>query len=364
MNTGFSNNKETRRKETSLILRKAISCHSKIIMHPDDPRVQQAYLKIIRPQSHAPNLTLLANGDILCVWFAGSKEGRSGVGIALSRLPHQAKIWSDPSMITYQEGYSHQNPVLFYHPDQKKLYLWHTSQEDGMGQCNSNVYQLTTTDLTGQTGWSDPVKIFNKPGSFLKANPILTDEKVLLPVYYTPGPNKTHYSGIKFISRNNLNGKWKEITYKVSTLMMVQPYLIKVKDAYQIYYRDRKSKFILQSISDDGKNWSDPVQTSIRNNNCGICALTLKDGRIMIVGNNINTSRSRSPLNIFVSQDDGKTFQMKKRIEPELSIPKDHGKDAEYSYPNAVQSNDGMIHLVYTYNRETIKYLTFPTDWL
>src|ERR1700677_1577627 len=48
--------------------------------------IVEAYLPVIQPSSHAANLIVLKNGDLLCFWFTGTWEGQSGVGIAVSRL--------------------------------------------------------------------------------------------------------------------------------------------------------------------------------------------------------------------------------------------------------------------------------------
>ena len=31
--------------------------------------------------------------------------------------------------------------------------------------------------------------------------------------------------------------------------------------------------------------------------------------------------------------------------------------DEEYSYPSIIQTDDGMVHIVYTWNRKTVKYV-------
>jgi len=43
--------------------------------------------------------------------------------------------------------------------------------------------------------------------------------------------------------------------------------------------------------------------------------------------------------------------------------PKTPGRE-EYSYPTVTQTTDGMIHVAFTYRRETIKELSFPEEWI
>lgn len=44
--------------------------------------------------------------------------------------------------------------------------------------------------------------------------------------------------------------------------------------------------------------------------------------------------------------------------------PHDSQQKVEYSYPSVLQTSDGYIHVTYTYNRETIKYVKFMESWI
>ena len=66
---------------------------------------------------HGPALLELPNGDLLCVWFAGSFEGNADVHIVCSRLEKDSGSWTEPVDVSNDPLRSEQNPSLFYGPD-------------------------------------------------------------------------------------------------------------------------------------------------------------------------------------------------------------------------------------------------------
>src|SRR5207237_7958806 len=68
-----------------------------------------------------------------------------------------------------------------------------------------------------------------------------------------------------------------------------------------------KQQKVAETWSDDGgQTWSPLAVTALPNNNSGITARTLADGRHLLVYN--HTVKGRSPLNVAVSRD-GKAWQ-------------------------------------------------------
>jgi len=115
--------------------------------------------------------------------------------------------------------------------------------------------------------------------------------------------------------------------------------------------RSRQS-VITQSWSDDlGKTWSKMTATTLPNPNAGTDAVTLADGRQLLVYN--HTTRrggfpsGRNMLNVALSKD-GITWQAA------LVLEKDQG---EYSYPAVIQTADGLVHIVHTWKRQSVKHV-------
>ena len=87
-----------------------------------------------------------------------------------------------------------------------------------------------------------------------------------------------------------------------------------------------------------------------------------------------NCNEGRFPLSIALSEDGGKSWDHIRDLEPDVDF--DHEQpnrdkhtndgDGEYSYPSIQEDgiHDGLIHVAYTFRRETIKYSAFMTDWI
>ena len=86
--------------------------------------------------------------------------------------------------------------------------------------------------------------------------------------------------------------------------------------------------------------------TDLPNPNSGTDAITLRDGRHLIVYN--PTTKGRTPLAIAVSMD-GKVW--KQHFQPLEDKP------GEYSYPAVIQSHDGLVHITYTWKRQKIRHV-------
>ena len=87
-----------------------------------------AFIPSLGDEDHAPNLTLLPSGDLLCVWFAGLGRGRGRRPHRAVALPAGGAAWEAPRFVTTSLDRSEQNPSLFLTPD-GELWLLYTSQE-------------------------------------------------------------------------------------------------------------------------------------------------------------------------------------------------------------------------------------------
>jgi predicted neuraminidase len=122
-----------------------------------------------------------------------------------------------------------------------------------------------------------------------------------------------------------------------------------------------KDKYILSAFSsDNGRTWTELKPLDLPNPNSGTDAVTLKDGRHVLIYNDVKPSKTwgdRNVLNMAISKD-GLTWDAAVLLENDLD------NDSEYSYPAVIQTNDGMVHITYTWNRELIKHVVVNPEKL
>ncbi len=128
---------------------------------------------------------------------------------------------------------------------------------------------------------------------------------------------------------------------------VIQPTILSHGESkLQILCRARRGGKILSATSDDaGRTWSEFTALTLPHPNSGIDAVTLRDGRHLLVYN--HTPRGRSPLNVAVSKN-GADWQAALVLED---------APGEYSYPAVIQTKDGMVHATYTWKRQRVKHV-------
>jgi len=338
---------------------------------------EEAYLPILYPSSHAANLLQLKNGDVLCVWFSGTWEGSSEVGIVMSRRPSGSSNWGPTRLIDRRSGESYQNPVLFQEPD-GTLDLYHSTQGADIGEANAHVLHLQSKD-NGET-WTDPTLLFGKAGAFSRHPPLILDDGTwMLPLTYVTSKgigvgSETNFSATELSRDKGLT--WKECLMP-GTEGKIQPTVVSLGLRHLLaFLRSRASDFIYSSSSTDGCLWSPAKPTVLPNNNASVQAFRLHDGHLVIAFDNSSVDRAkgtqglRKPLSVALSEDEGKTWSYVRDLEVGRigygmaeQTPKQPGRE-EYSYPSIMQTRDGKIMVAFTYRRQTIKVVSFPEDWI
>ena len=122
------------------------------------------------------------------------------------------------------------------------------------------------------------------------------------------------------------------------------------------FYRCRthEKKIGAAVTTDAGAAWSEPKTLSLPNPDAGLDALLLSDQRILLAFN--DSPVNRETLRLAVSIDRGDHWTRIATLESAVGI--------EFSYPYMIRTQDGRIHLVYTWDRKRIQHVVFNDAWL
>ncbi len=307
------------------------------------------------PQCHASTIAE-SGGVLVSAWFGGTEEKNDDVGIWVSRKVDGK--WSIPIEVAngvQEEGsrYPSWNPVLFK-PENEPLILFYK-----VGPNPQEWWGLYTTSEDDGLTWSEPIRLPDGIYGPIKNKSVELSNGDIL------SPTSTEHDGWKVqIERSADGGKtWKSTgdLNDPEEFGAIQPaILIHSNDTLQILSRTKNSVISESWSYDSGYNWSKMVSIGLPNPNSGIDAVTLKDGRHLLVYNPTDKNwGDRVPLSVAVSSD-GK--QWNEFMELESVTDPETADEEEYSYPSIIQTSDGLVHIVYTWNRKTVKYVVLdPT---
>lgn len=320
--------------------------------------------------SHASTVVELKDGDVMAAWFGGTREGATDVAIYGARL-HNGQ-WSPLTELARADGVPCWNPVLFHTRD-GRLWLYYKYGKKPDSWAGARKFSLDE----GRT-WSAEERL---PAGIL--GPIKDKPLVLPSGVVVSGSSDESHGWVVWIERSVDNArtwtKFGPITIseksdvpdealhaavlkdlapsgashppRETTTGIIQPAVVSLGKHHLRFYARSKSRSALIAVADstdDGKTWSEPHFIAIPNPNSGIDAVSLKDGRVVLIFN--NSFDQRTPLNLAVSTD-GDRFRIFKTLED---------APGEYSYPATVQAANGDLLLTYTWRRQTIKFLRVP----
>ena len=307
-------------------------------------------------ESHASTIAEV-DGGLIAAWFGGSYERHQDVGIWAAF--YEKGKWSKPVEVAngFQNDslrYPCWNPVLFK-PTNGPLMLFYKVGPNPMEWWG----MLTTSENNGRS-WAIPHKLGKDKaiGDLLgpvKNKPVqLSDGTILCPSSTEIEQGDKDLWKVHFEATRDFGKTW-EVIGPINdgvAFAAIQPSILSYKDGRMQILCRTQQKVIGQSwSSDNGKSWSALTQTELPNPNAGTDAVTLKDGRQLLVYNHaINDGpypKGREILNVAISSD-GTTWK------PVMTLEKE--QQDEYSYPAVIQTSDGLVHITYTYRRLSIKH--------
>ncbi len=301
------------------------------------------------PSCHASTIVETSGRELVAAWFGGTREKHPDVGIWVSRF--EGGAWTPSVEVAngvQSDGKRHPtwNPVLF-EPRGGPLMLFYK-----VGPTPQTWWGMVRTSSDGGRTWSDARRLPDGIFGPIKNKPVqLADGTLLSPTSDETPENPSKWR--VYFERSTDGGKtWAKTPFLNDGLEVgaIQPSILfhdKIGGSkLQAIGRTRQGSVFSVASDDAGKTWGPmSLLPGVANPNSGTDAVTLKDGRHLLVYNPV--PKGRTPLAVAVSKD-GHAWQQVITLEDQ---------PGEYSYPAIIQASDGRVHITYTWKRERVKHV-------
>lgn len=295
--------------------------------------------------AHASTIAETDRG-LVCAFFGGAREGAPDVGIWLCH--REEDRWSEPLRVA--EGGKRRlrrlpcwNPVLHQEPGGPLLLFYK------VGPSPSRWWGLLKRSGDGGHTWDEGERLPDGILGPVKNKPLrLADGRLLCPSSAEHDGWRVHMEwtsdfGASWERTPPLNAR--------DAFKAIQPTVLAHGDGrLQILCRTRQGTIAECWSEDGGRSWSAMAPTLLPNPDSGIDAVGLGDGRSVLVYN--HAAAGRTPLNLACSRD-GVHWDALAVLEDEAG---------EFSYPAIIWGRDRRLHITYTWNRRTIRYVRLDPD--
>lgn len=307
----------------------------------------------VEKSCHASTIVQLSENSLMAAWFAGEHENHFQVCIWASTSTNG--IWSKPVKIAdgFENGkqYATWNPVLFKNKE-GKLFLFYK-----VGVNPREWWGMMKTSTNDGKTWSEAIKLPENILGPIKNKPIqLSTGEIMHPSSIESVNSKVWKAHVEISDANGQN--WRKIEIDCGDYGVIQPSILTHKDGrLQMLLRSRQNLIIQSWSSNNGKSWGTLSPINLPNPNSGIDAVTLQNGKFLLVYNPLPSgnkwSNGRNVLKVAISTD-GINWTDIYELE--------NKEKGEFSYPAIIQSSDGKAHITYTYDRKLVKYVVLDVE--
>ncbi|MFM9961140.1 MAG: sialidase family protein [Planctomycetaceae bacterium] len=308
-----------------------------VLRNPGEPFQDAA-----RPGAMIIGMDRTSKGRIWGCW-TGTGDKKDGYFL-LATSDDGGALWSKPRlavgpMLAKAQRLSGALVGNLWTDPRGRLWLFFDQQlGDPQGRITNWFIRCDNPDAAEPT-WSEPV-LFAE-GCTLNKPTVLKNGDWLLPV------SDWHKKTARVFASTDEGRSWKERgSLQFPDWEFDEHMMIELRDGRLWMLARTKGQPHESFSSDGGATWSEPRQAAtVQNVNARFFLRRLKSGRILLVKNGSPEERlqKRSHMSAWLSDDDGQTWKGGLLLDERSSV----------SYPDGFESPDGLIHILYDWNRHT-----------
>ncbi|MCX7008134.1 MAG: sialidase family protein [Kiritimatiellaeota bacterium] len=308
------------------------------VIPPLNAKPGPEYADSVRMFQGIPAIERAPNGRLWAAWYGGGVTEDKHNYIILDTSGDDGKTWQralilDPDRDGPVRAF---DPCLWHDPE-GKLWLFWAQRPDGRP---ADCMAISTTDSGNAAAtWTEPRRVFE---GILMNKPLVTaDGRWLMPAAVW----HSNDSARVFVSTD------KGATFTRPGAASVPEKKDRQCDEHMLVQRKDGSLWMLvrtgygigeSASTDSGKTWSDVQPSGIPHPVTRFSIRRLASGNLLLVRHNPpNNGKACSHLSVFLSADDGKTWQGGLLLDERNGV----------SYPDFVQAADGRVYVIYDFAR-------------
>lgn len=311
-----------------------------------------------RKFEQVPAIAASEDGNVLYVaWYSGGAAPGPGNFVTVSTSTDKGETWVNDQLVVYPKSPSTRlfDPALWRdNKGQVRLYYGSATDSlvwDGIGGVNSVDISMDGTGIA----YTAPKRLTD---GVMSNKPVYVSSKkfTLLPVYVDkPGSPDTTVKAFPengaflFASDDKGITKYSAIVLPDSLRIHDEPQIAEVNSEGGFLALLRTTKGIYSATSSDyGKSWSGPkpFTASGPTTSSRFYIGKLASGNLLLISNN---STTRNNMTASLSKDGGKTWPYQLLLDSRENV----------SYPDADQTPDGAIHVVFDRDRTGAKDILY-----
>lgn len=304
-----------------------------------------------------PGIERAPRGRLWAAWYSGAMTEEAGNYVILVTSEDDGASWSPPALVVMppSEQVRTFDPCLWLDPLGNLWLFW--SQSLGTMDGRFGLWFSKTSNPDNETpAWSEPQRIgdgimMNKPtvtyaGDWLLPASIWVSQSenaLSEPFYFKMNSTTGAYA---VVSRDH--GKTFEYRGRAASQQgrTFDEHMIVERRDRSLWMLSRTKLGIWENISTDGgRSWNEGNFSAIPHIDARFFIRRLKSGNLLLVRHNSPAMASdkvtRSHLTAWISKDDGVTWLGGLLLDDRAGV----------SYPDGTQAPDGMIYVIYDFDR-------------